>query len=287
MDNSSHHYYDIRGKIGKGKYGTVHQAFQNKPGCLPMRVAIKVAPDSKFSKREAELMASIPPHLNICRFLDTWVLDGKRYIAMELIDGISLRDWLNAHDFDEPDEPIDWIKIMRIFIQIFSGIAHLHEHRIYHGDIKPANIMIMERSNGTIEIKLVDFGASSHFDSIPQRQTGSPIYFSPQIAHEQGIDGSSDLWAIGGIIIEFVSGGYERPWFLRGAKNAADIIEILKSLNYSTTPFPPEYFQHENPIVVFLARIAQRCLALDKSERPRAQDIVTELTAKLAELRDV
>ena len=82
MDNSHHHYYDIRGKIGKGKYGTVHQAFQNKPGCLPMRVAIKVAPDSKFSKREAELMASIPPHLNICRFLDTWVLDGKRYIAI-------------------------------------------------------------------------------------------------------------------------------------------------------------------------------------------------------------
>lgn len=230
-------------------------------------------------------MASIPQHPNVCRFFDTWVLQGKRYIAMELINGTSLREWLDALDFDEPDEPIDWKKIIGIFIQIFSGIAHLHRHLISHRDLKPANIMIVERDDGTIEIKLVDFGFSIHFDAMPQIKMGSPLYFSPEIAHEQGIDGSSDLWAMGVIILEFVSGGYEKPWFLRDAKNGEEIVERLKSLNYSATPFPPEYSQHENPIVAFLAGIAQRCLALDKSERPRAQDVVTELTAKLAELQ--
>jgi serine/threonine protein kinase len=228
-------------------------------------------------------MASLPSHQNVCGFFDTWVLDGKRYIAMELISGITLREWLDSLDFDDT---IDWRKIISIFLQIFSGIAHLHEHRIFHGDIKPANIMIMERSNGTIEIKLVDFGYSSHFDSIPQQPTGSPIYSSPEIANVQGIDGSSDLWAVGVIILECCSGGWQKPWFLKDAKNQHDVFQCLKSLNYSTSPFPAEYLQHENPNVAFLAGIAQRCLALDKSERPRAQDVVTELTAKLAELRD-
>lgn len=283
--DSPHHFYRIDLKIGKGSFGSVYQGFYTKPGCRPNRVAIKVLHDSKYSKQEAKLMDSIPQHPNICRILDTWVLDGKRYIAMELIDGISLREWLDALDFDEPDEPIDWRKIIGIFIQIFSGIAHLHEHLIFHCDIKPANIMIVERDDGTIEIKIFDFGASSHFDAIPQIKMGSPLYISPETASEKGIDGSSDLWAIGVIILEIVSGGYEKPWFLRNAKNGEEIVEILKSLNYSATPFPQEYSQHENPIVAFLAGIAQRCLALDKSERPRAQDVVTELTAKLAELQ--
>jgi serine/threonine protein kinase len=284
--NSPRHFYRLGSKIGKGSFGSVYQGFYTKPGQPQKIVAIKVLPDSKYSKQEADLMASIRSHPNVCRFLDTWVLQGKRYIAMELINGISLRDWLNSLDFDEPDEPIDWRKIIDILLQIFSGIAHLHRHLIYHGDLKPANIMIVERDDGNIDIKLVDFGASSHFDAIPQIQMGSPLYFSPQIAHKTGIDGSSDLWAMGVILHEFVSGGWEKPWFLRDTKNAADIVERLKTLDYATTPFPPELLQHENPIVAFLAGIAQRCLALDKSERPRAQDVVTELTAKLAELRD-
>jgi serine/threonine protein kinase len=148
--------------------------------------------------------------------------------------------------------------------------------------------MIIEREDGTIEIKLVDFGYSSHFDLIPQQPTGSPMYSSPEIANKQGIDGSSDLWAVGVIIIECCSEGWQKPWFLRDAKTKSphDVFQCLKSLNYSTSPFPAEYLQHENPNVAFLAGIAQRCLALDKSERPRAQDVVTELTAKLAELRD-
>lgn len=282
--DSAHHFYSRGRKIGEGSFGSVYQGFYTKPGEPKKIVVIKVVFESNYSKQEADLMASIPSDPNVCRFLDTWVLQGKRYIAMELIDGISLREWLNALVFDEPDEPIDWIKIIRIFLQIFSGIAHLHRHRIFHGDLKPANIMIVVRDDGTIEIKLVDFGASRHFDAILQIKMGSPLYFSQEIAHERGIDGSSDLWAMGVIILEIVSGGYEKPWFLRDAKNEEDIVEILKTLDYSATPFPPEYSQHENPIVAFLAGIAQRCLALDKSERPRAQDIVTELTAKLAEL---
>jgi eukaryotic-like serine/threonine-protein kinase len=231
--------------------------------------------------KEAEIMASILPHKNVCGIIRSMQINARiMCIVMELIIGISLREWFDRLDFDGP---IDWIKILCIFIQIFSGIAHLHEHRIFHGDIKPANIMIIERDDGTIEIKLVDFGESSHFGSIPQRETGSPLYFSPENSNGFGLNHTSDIWAAAIIMLECVSGGKQTPWFLMDFKSKEDVVEKLQKLDYSKTPFPPEYLQHENPIAVLLARIAQRCLALDKSERPSAQDVVTELSEKLAE----
>ena len=297
--DSPHHFYRLGSKIGKGSFGSVYQGFYKKPGQPQKIVAIKVLDASKYSKLEAELTASIPPHPNVCKFLDTWVLNDKRYIAVELIDGMSLRNWLDAFDFDEP---IDWRKIIDIFLQIFSGIAHLHEHLIFHGDIKPANIMIIGRHDGTIQLKHIDFGESSHFGSpfgspfgsIPQRKTGSPLYFSPENSSADlefsldhtSLDHTSDIWAAAIIILECVSGGKQTPWFLMDFKSKEDIVERLQKLDYSKTPFPAEYFQHESQIAVFLARIAQRCLALDKSERPSAQNVVTELSAKLAELGD-
>jgi serine/threonine protein kinase len=282
MYKSPHHFYSTGGRIiGSGTYGNVFESFQTIPGTIPKKVALKVQDDFPNSRLEAEIMASLPEHENVCEFFDTWVLGRKRYIAMEFSHGITLREWLDDIDFDEP---IDWRKMLIIFLQIFSGIAHLHEHRIFHGDLKPANIMIVVREDRIIEIKIVDLGFSSHFDSIPQQPTGSPMYSSPEVANEKGIDGSSDLWAVAVIMLELLCEGWVKPFFLRDTQTANDIVARLKNLNYSTTPFPPELLQHKNPIVAFLAGIAQRCLALDKSERPRAQDIVTELTAKLAEL---
>lgn len=260
-------------KLGEGTSGTV---WLSKCGGL----AIKVGP-SLCIQKEAKIMASIPPNRNVCRFLCSEQRNPKMsQIVMELIIGISLRDWFDRLDFDDP---IDWMKILRIFIQIFSGIAHLHEHHIFHGDIKPANIMIIERDDGTIEVKICDFGQSSYFGSIPQRETGSPLYFSPEITNKFGICEKSDIWAAALIMLECVSGEKQTPWFLMDYKSKEDIVEKLQKLDYSKTPFPAKYFQHESPIAVFLARIAQRCLALDKSERPSAQDVVTELSAKLAE----
>lgn len=265
-------------QIGRGTSGIV---VQSKCERYAIKVpTLKTNGDMNCLDREAKIMASIPPHSNVCGFIGSKQINPRLiYIVMEYIPGISLREWFDGLDFDVP---IDWRKILLIFVQIFSGIAHLHEHRIFHGDIKLANIMIIERDDGTFEIKIIDFGQSS-LGSIPQRQTGSPLYFSPENAREQGIDGASDIWAAALIILECVSGGQQIPWFLMDFKNREDIVARLESLNYSQTPFPPELLQHENAIIAFLAGIAQRCLALDKSERPRAQDVVTELSAKLAE----
>jgi serine/threonine protein kinase len=110
------------------------------------------------------------------------------------------------------------------------------------------------------------------------------MYLSPEIAKMLNIDHTSDIWAMGIVILQILT-GIAKPWFLRNAKTFEDVIYILNNLNYVRTPFPRDLLEHKDPNVVFFASIAQRCLALDKSERPSAQDVVTILTEKLAELK--
>jgi serine/threonine protein kinase len=269
--------------IGKGSFGEVYEGISRKTGSR-MKVAIKRTLQSPSSEKEAEIMRSIPPdHPNVCKFIDTWVdSKNRRYIVMELIEnGEELKEWLVKRKLDEPIAPL---RICQILLQIFAAIAHIHEHNIYHGDIKPSNIMIIEREDGTNEIKLIDFGLASYFNSIPQKHKGSPVYFSPEIANMLNIDHTSDIWAMGIVILQILT-GIAKPWFLRDAKTFEDFIYILNKLNYDRTPFPRDLLEHKDPNVVFFASIAQRCIALDKSERPSAQDVVTILTEKLAELK--
>ena len=291
--------------LGRGAASSVYRGLRKSLGVPPEVVAIKMCRDCKYvdspKLREADMMGSIPPHPNICRCYGKWIDGcGNGLIAMELIDGIDLKKFLEDVD---PDEPIAPLQICEILLQIFSAIAHLHEHLIFHGDIKPANIMICRPEEcRTFQIKIVDFDQSWYFHSVPQISQGTPLYSSPEIAnapeiahaqgaspeiaHAQGdIDFKSDIWAMGPLILQFLT-GYEKPWYLRDVRVRDEVVLILKTLDFAKTPFPPELLQHEDPNIAFLARIAQSCLALDKSERPSAQYFVAKLSAKIAELRD-
>ena len=273
-------YYQIgQDVIGKGASGTVYRALNRE---LMRFVAVKKAKESNSAKNEATIMSQIPPHPNICRFLDTWVsFAGKRFIVMELIEGgKNLKQWLHERD---PKVPINPLQICRILVQIFEAIAHLHEHLIFHGDIKLANIMIIEKEDGTIEIKLIDFDFSTHFHAIPQMQGGTPLYFSPEISQGYNIDYRSDIWSLGILILNILT-GIEKPWFLKDAQSIAEIVKIFRNIERTGLQFPRELLENEDPNVAFFARIAKSCLALEKSERPRAKDIVMALTEKLAEL---
>jgi serine/threonine protein kinase len=265
-------------EIGRGKNGIVYEGYLLKPGLPPKKVAIKKVRSSPKALKEVAIMKSIPHNPNVCTLLDAWEdTCGNIFIAMELINGRTLADFLDDVD---PDKPIATSQICQILLQIFAAIAHLHEHLIFHGDIKPANIMIVQKEDGTIEIKIVDFGHSTHFghEQILQGLLGTPLYFSPEIASEQSpVDHSSDIWAMGPLILYCLTGS-QKPWYLRNAKNVQDVLQRLKTLDFSETPFPRELLEHKDPIMGSLARIAQMCLSLDKSERPSAQAFVRELT---------
>ncbi len=282
MDTPPQFQYTTLGLIGEGATGKVYKGFYRKLGKVCF-VAIKQTRNNSHSQREVEIMEKLGVNPNICHFLNKWI-DGKDklYIVMELVDGENLRQYLEHFD---PHKEINFRAVLQILFQIFSGIAHLHANSIYHGDIKPGNIMIVDHGDGNFTVKIIDFGLSINFEAISKEYRGSPLYFSPEIARVDFIDHTSDIWSAGLIIIYFLT-GYEMPWFMKDAMNAADIIKILKSLDYVTHPFPRELFEHHDPTFVFLAKIAERCLALDKFERPTAQEIVMEMKGKLAELDD-
>ena len=274
---SSKNIYEVTDqKIGEGSNGKVYLGYSSNPSDPTSRfeVAIKKIKDSPSILKEVNMMSSIPPHPNICKFHHTWVTDsGKRIIAMELIKGKDLKEWLDEKD---PDEPINSILINQVFLQCFSAIDHLHEHLIAHCDIKPANIMINEDKDGNIEIKLIDFGLSRHFHHIPQKHRGTPLYFSPEIAGIRYMDYTSDIWAMGVILLNMLT-GIVCPFFLRDARKVSDVLSLLQTLDFDRTPFPRELLEHYDPGVVILAGIAQRCLSLDKATRPTPKVLVSEL----------
>lgn len=275
----SSHYQIGQDVIGKGASGTVYRALNRE---LMRFVAVKKTKESSRTKNEATIMSQTPPHPNICQFENTWVsFASKRFIVMELIEGgKDLKQWLHERD---PKVPIKPLQICRILVQILKAIAHLHEHLIFHGDIKPANIMIIEREDGTIVIKLIDFDFSTHFDAVPQMQRGTPLYYSPEISRGYNIDYRSDIWSMGVLILNILT-GIEKPWFLQEAQSAVDIVKILRDIHRTGLKFPRELLENEDPNVAFFARIARSCLALEKSERPKAKEIVMALTGKLGEL---
>ena len=273
------HYQIGQDVIGKGASGTVYRALNRE---LMRFVAVKKTKESSRTKNEATIMSQIPPHPYICEFLNTWVsFAGKRFIAMALIEGgKDLKQWLHERDQKVPIKPL---QICHILVQIFEAIAHLHEHLIFHGDIKPANIMIIVQEDGTIAIKLIDFDFSTHFDAVPQMQRGTPLYYSPEISRGYNIDYRSDIWSMGILILNILT-GIEKPWFLQDAHNVVEIVKILGNIHRVGLQFPRELLDNEDPNIAFFARIARSCLALEKSERPKAKEIVMALTGKLAEL---
>lgn len=274
--------YNGRKRIGGGTTSVVASAYCTQPDGSLNRVLIKtMLPNfTQISTREADMMSQIPPHPLLCAFRETFLeASGRRHIVMEFCEGVDMKKYLTTNGKIDPK------KTMRIILQIFSGLAHLHENQILHGDIKPANIMVNEKADGSVQIKILDFGFSRRFDDISQNTQGTPLYFSPEIANAYNVDASSDIWATGVVILHMLT-GVEKPFFLHAAKNPSDVRPILLNLSFETTPFPPELLQNEDPNVVFLARIAQSCLSLDRSQRPRAQEIVAELTGKIAELCD-
>jgi serine/threonine protein kinase len=274
--------YKIRKMIGQGNCAIVNLANCTNPDSSVEKVSIKIMKPKleNIGLREADIMSKIPQHPLICAFKETFYDPfGRMIIVMEFCEGMNLQTYLKAQG------KIDPRKIIQIMLQISSAIAHLHEHQIFHGDIKPANIMIDEKDDGSIHIKLIDFGISAHFDDILQLKQGSPLYFSPEIAHQLNISSSSDIWAFAVMLLQMLSDD-DKPFFLKSAKSSDDIVSTLKSLSFDSTPFPENLLYHEDPNVVFLARVVQRCLSLDSSDRPRAQEIVEELTGRIAELGD-
>jgi serine/threonine-protein kinase len=196
--------YEIQEKIGSGGMATVYKA---RCRLLNRKVAIKIlrdefASDVEFIKRfqvEAQAAASLS-HPNIVSIYDVGNDDGMHYIVMELIEGKTLKDIINEKG------KLPWRQAVDYASQIASGLSEAHSNHIIHRDIKPHNIIITKAGVA----KVTDFGIAKAVSNSTINAFGSTIgsvhYFSPEHARGGYTDEKSDLYSLGVVLYEMLTG---------------------------------------------------------------------------------
>ncbi len=202
--------FAIEGVIGGGSFGTVYRARQQG---LDRLVALKIpsheiAADPVMARRFAReaRAASRVHHPGVVAIYGVGTLpDDRPYLAMELVDGVSLERALD----DGPLEPIRALKIARL---IASALSETHAVGVVHRDLKPSNIVWQRDRNGDDRITIVDFGIAMSkpgtADATRLTQNGligTPHYMSPEQAQGETVDARADLYALGCILFELVT----------------------------------------------------------------------------------
>ena len=214
-------HYRILEKIGGGGMGVVYKAKDEK---LDRTVALKFLPSHLLEDKEAEQRfmseaksASSLDHPNICTIYDiNKTDDGQMFIAMAYYDGETLKKKIKSGNITA-ENAVD------IAAQIASGLMRAHQKAIIHRDIKPANIMITNHN----EVKILDFGLAKSKGANDLTKLGSTIgttaYMSPEQARGENVDHRTDIWALGVILYEMITG--KAPF--KGEYEQAIIYSIL------------------------------------------------------------
>lgn len=196
--------YEIREKIGSGGMADVYKAY-----CIKLNrfVAVKVLKDQynvdrEFVSRfelESQAAASLS-HNNIVSVYDVGYEDGIHYIVMELLDGITLKEYIKIHGM------LPWTQALDFSIQICDAMDHAHRKGIVHRDIKPQNIMVTDDN----VLKVMDFGiartANKDVTTDGTTAIGSVHYISPEQARGGYVDASSDIYSMGVVMYEMLTG---------------------------------------------------------------------------------
>ena len=267
--------YEIRGVLGSGGLGTVYRAWDAR---LQREVALKVldegAEDAASSladlKREARLLASLS-HPAILGIFDVGEQDGRRWVATELLEGVNLRRRMDGR-------PLPWRTATAIVLEVAKGLAAAHAGGIVHLDLKPENVIVLSRGG----VKIVDFGLARRTqgsDGGPRPRSGSGrvlkgsvAYLTPEQVTGRRVDSRSDIFALGSVLFEVLTG---RAPFLRdtvGATLDAVVGDDAPRLGGQVATVPPG-----------LARIVRRCLEKDPEARfQTAYDLAFALSEQLS-----
>ncbi|HEX5885616.1 MAG TPA: protein kinase [Pyrinomonadaceae bacterium] len=281
--------YEVRSLLGAGGMGEVYLAQDTS---LNRKVALKVLPAEVASnqdrmrrfKQEATAAASLN-HPNIAHIYEIGEASGLNFIAMEYVDGSTLRAKIH-------NEPEELSKLLRILQHVAEGLAKAHDAGIVHRDLKPDNIMITSDGHA----KILDFGlakliepqtntssVSSEEPTILQHSTpgvilGTMGYMSPEQAQgkTKDIDNRSDIFAFGCILFEAITG--------QKAFSGNDHIEALNKIIREPAP-PLAAFNPNAP--ADLQRIVRRCLAKDPEQRyQNIKDVAIELREVRREMQE-
>ena len=196
--------YEIHELIGVGGMANVYRCTDTVDD---REVAVKILKDEYLNneefirrfKNESKAIAMLS-HPNIVKVYDVSFGDMIQYIVMEYIDGITLKEYIDQQGI------IEWKDAIHLTAQILKALQHAHECGIVHRDIKPQNIMLLQ--DGTI--KVTDFGIARFSDKSTRTMTeqaiGSVHYIAPEQARGDATDGKTDIYSVGVMLYEMLTG---------------------------------------------------------------------------------
>lgn len=260
--------YELLEVIGTGGMAVVYKARCHR---LNRLVAVKVlkdefSGDEEFRRRfraEGEAVAMLS-HPNIVQVFDVSASDNAYYIVMELIDGISLKQYMEVKGV------LNWKETLHFATQIAKGLEHAHSRGIVHRDIKPHNVMVLK--NGSV--KVMDFGIAQVMNkssTLTKEALGSVHYISPEQAKGSFTDSRSDIYSLGVVMYEMMTG---RPPYDGESPVAVAIQHINGGAPLPTTLNPN--------IPKGMEQIIMKSMALEPRDRFAS---ATELLADLEEFR--
>ena len=270
-------HYRIIEKLGEGGMGVVYKAEDTK---LKRTVALKFLPPELTRDPEAKerfireaQAASLLDHTNICTIYEiNETDDGQMFIAMACYEGQTLKDILVGAHHDAPNRPISKNQAISIAIQIAEGLNKAHEKGIVHRDIKPANIMIT--NDGTV--KILDFGLAKLSGQAQLTKDSSTLgtvaYMSPEQISAKEVDHLTDIWSLGVVFYEMLTGELPFKGDYEQAVMYAILNEKLILEKESLKAFP-------TPLILLL----ERSLRKDISERTNS---ISEFKTELKQINE-
>ena len=230
--------------LGRGAFGCVFRGRQTSLQGRPVAIKLLIPPAARESDsglaaqferaayyfdREATILAKLN-HPCIVQIYDSGVEDGVVWIAMEFAAGASLAELL-----DDANEVWTWSRILRVSSGVLAGLAAAHQLQVIHRDLKPANIMITNPVGYRDAAKLLDFGVAKLFRLLHDRRVqtviGTPEYMAPEQWNGNSADHRTDIYALGVILYQMVSGGL--PYC------APDVRELAQQHRHGRVP-PPQ-----------------------------------------------
>src|SRR6266487_5367890 len=281
--------YEIRSKIGEGGMGEVYLAQDTK---LDRKVALKMLPAEVASNRdrmerfirEAKSAAALN-HPNIAHIYEIGDSEGTNFIAMEFVDGVTLREEIHR-------EKSELRVLLKHLLQVAEGLAKAHASGIVHRDLKPDNIMITRDEHA----KILDFGLAKLLETKPESAAemgeaatammpvqhstpgvvmGTVGYMSPEQAQAKAVDQRSDIFSFGCLLYEAATG--RKPF-------AGDsIIDTLHKIIHEPAPAITDFNPSASPQ---LQRVIRKCLAKEPEKRYQTiRDTANDLEELLEEMK--